>query len=403
MVKRFPTTILMFLFPVVLLISYLLIKDKTFIIDEPWHYQEIENISRNPLNLEAYRSTATLPGYHLTMAALRSLLGIDSLSLTRLLTLFFSLLSVIAFYLISRRISNIKAYEKTLQYFFFPILYIFFFLVYTDVFSLFLLLSSLYFLMAGRYKFSGLLGFLSVLVRQNNVIWLGLFVLYIFLKEYRRGCSLKAIVDFFREAIFFVISFLGIILLVLWNKTPGLDRGLVHPMSIHLDNIFFILFLFFFLFLPLNVSNISRVIKVLKKPVTIFLLALTFIIYILTFKAAHPYNGIFIELFLRNSIAHFFLENTLKKIIFFLPVAYSLLSLMVTELQKEFYYVFYGFSFIFLSLLWLIEPRYYIIPFVFFILFKKQKSDLVEHSTIILWVAFTAWLFWGMLTDKFFL
>lgn len=197
----------------------------------------------------------TFPGYHFVIGLLSHLFKNPSLSLARSLSTIFSFLSVLVFYLIAKEIDPQKAATKTLQYFFFPLLFVFFFLVYTEAFSLLLVMLSFYFLTKGRYKTSGVFGLLSVLVRQNNIIWLGFFVLLIVLEKGKLKLGRKQILSFLSEASIFIF----------WNKSLVLTEASSHPFSIHFANLF--LFLQFFLFLPLNISRLPQLVKItLKNP-----------------------------------------------------------------------------------------------------------------------------------------
>jgi alpha-1,2-glucosyltransferase len=89
--------------------------------------------------------------------------------------------------------------------------------------------------------------------------------------------------------------------------------------------------------------------------------------------------------------------------LFFLPIAFSIMSLSVTTLRNKSYYLLYPFTVLFLVPSWLIEQRYYIVPFSLFILFKNEKSRLVEYSTIAMYIVTSALLFYGIQKGLFFL
>jgi len=310
---------------------------------------------------------------------------------------------------VAKQIEPKNAVLKTFQYLFFPILFIFFFLIYTDVFSLLLILLSFYFLNKEKYKTAGLFGFFSVLTRQNNIIWLGFFVLLMALNYFKSGFDKKSIKKFLSAAFPFILIFLAFGVFVILNKgfvISGMKE--LHPFSIHFSNLFLFLLLQFVLFLPLNIANFPKVFKLCvrvfkKKPWIVFPIGIFFLFYIFTFKADHPLNQSTIDYFLRNRILAYITGSDLTKSFFFIPIFYSILSLAVTEFNKKVYYLVYPFIFISLSLFWLVEPRYYLVPFVFFLLFKKQKSFLVEFLTIIIFVVLSGWIVWGALNQKFFL
>lgn len=172
--KKFLTIIILS----ISLISFLLIKDKYLFVDEGIYYKLIvkaASLQFTPLLDE----TPSLPGYAISIGIIDHFIGLSKQA-SRLATTIFSLLSVLIFYLIAKRIDSKMSEIKTLQYFFFPILFVFFFLLYTDVYSLLYTLITFLLVLKRRYFWAGFFGFLSLLIRQNNIIWLGFFLrLYI--------------------------------------------------------------------------------------------------------------------------------------------------------------------------------------------------------------------------------
>lgn len=182
----------------------------------------------------------------------------------------------------------------------------------------------------------------------------------------------------------------------------------IHPLSIHFSNLFLFLLFQFILFLPLNIANFPKIFKVSirifrKRPWIVFPIGIFFIFYIFAFKVDHPFNQNTIDYFLRNRILAYITGSDLTKSFFFIPIFYSILSLAVSEFNKKIYYFIYPFILINLCLFWLVEPRYYLVPFVFFLLFKKQKSLLVEGLNIIIFMILSGWIVWGAISQKFFL
>jgi hypothetical protein len=338
---------------------------------------------------------------------LRLLFKISSLAGTRAINVSFSVLLVFVFYLLAKIISPKTAKIKTLQFLFFPLLFVFFLLVYTDVFSLLLIMLSLYFLMKNHYQISGFFGFLAVISRQNNIIWLGFFCAYVFLEKYRlspkKGLK-RNLLKWLKDCWVFAVVLLLICVFIAINKGVTLGDREMQPLVLRSENLFLTLFLFCFLFLPLNLINLPRVIVMLKKRARIVSLVLiTFFFYFSFFKVDHWWNNPTFNYFLRNRLVNWAVANPINKIIFFLPIGYAALSLFVTKLAKDSYFAFYPFTVLFLSLSWLIEPRYSLIPFSLFILFKKEQSQFIEYLTIIIYIVLTGFLFWGTLGRKFFL
>lgn len=132
-----------------------------------------------------------------------------------------------------------------------------------------------------------------------------------------------------------------------------------------------------------------------------------FTFYLLTFNQLSPHNlkgkeRLIINYFLRNEISITFTSSIWLKILFFIPVAYSLLSIAITPLYKKSYYLLYPFTVFSFIPIWQISPRYSITPLILFILFKETNSKLIEYSTTAIWVVLSIFLFYGTLQGWFY-
>jgi len=256
-----------------------------------------------------------------------------------------------------------------------------------------------------QYRLAGVVGFFSLFVRQNNIVWLGFMCAFICYEKYNVKFDLQTLKHYIKDCLAFIIGFAIFTVFIIVNKGIAVgDKGMHPAYSLHLGNIFFMLFLFFFLFFPLNISNFSKITRFLKGNKNIGLLIMVvFLVYQFTFSNTHPFNQEKYNFFLRNKILIYFSSTTLLKILFFIPVAYSLLSIKVTELSKKPFYLIYPFTILYLIPSWLIEQRYYLIPFTLFMLFKKEQTKLVTYSTITIYVLSSAILFYGIRMKRFFL
>ena len=392
------------------LVSFLLIsKQEKTISDENYHLPVIKEFAKN--NYKNKITVTPIPGYHFFVASMIKVFKTDDLAFIRGLSTIIGLFSALVFFKISKNIRKKSSKIKTLQFFFFPIIFPYFFVAFTEAFSLLLILITFYCLLLKKYKLSGIFGILSVAVRQNNIIWLGFFCLYILFKEYpglvdikQKKINFQFLKQYLRDIWMFIVGFFLFIIFVIVNKGVTMAEKTMHPLGFYEGNLYFILFLFFIFFLPLNISNFNKIYNLLKKKkIVIFLVILVFIIGISTFVSDHPYNQTHLVWWIRNRILSHVTSVLLLKIIFFLTVIYSILSLWVTKLNKKVYYLLYPISVLFLSLSWLIEQRFYIIPFTLFILFKEEKSKIVEYSTTAIFIGLTAYLFYGIQAYRFFL
>lgn len=353
--------------------------------DEYQHYQTIKELTNLEINENTFLRDAKFPGYFLVIALLRNITGATSIFETRIVNFLISVFCILIFYLTAKKLSNKTSNIKTVQFFFFPFIFIFFFLIYTDVLSVLLLILSFYFILDKKYLLSAVPAILSIFVRQNNIVWLLFFWLYIF-KDYPQ--NKEAVIEFIKETWIYIIAFIFFLLFILINNggTVGVGNKTSQPISIHLDNIFFFLLLFFIVFFPLIIANIKKLIFFLKNKYIGLVLLLIFIIYIISFKADHFWNSMVFDYYLRNRFLHFMTKDELTKALFFFPMAISLLYILKMELRNRIKFLFVFFVFFFLSLSWLIEPRYYIIPFTFFLLLKKEESKKIEFAAVVLYL-----------------
>jgi len=249
------------------------------------------------------------------------------------------------------------------------------------------------------------MGILSLFIRQNNIVWLAFMCVFIHFEKYNFEFSVKIFQKSIRDYWIFIIGFILFIIFLIINKGVAIGEKLMHPSFLfRTGNIFFMMFLFFFLFLPLNISNFQKIIQHIKKNKKfIIIIAIVFSIYMLTFVNDHPYNYYLPRYFIRNRILLYFNSTFVLKTLFFIPIAYSMFSISVTKLHRKSFYILYPTTLIFLLPSWLIEQRYYLIPFTLFILFKKEESKLVECLTITFYVLASAGIYLGMRNNFFFL
>ncbi len=398
------TTILIIFFitlSICFISSYLYIQNAKLFVDEKFHYSQIKKFINK--DFTHHPKITTIPGYHAILALFAYIFNVSSIAPIRLLSLFFSIASIPIFFLSSLKICEESSMIKTMQYYFFPILFPFFFLLYTDVSSLLMILISFYFLLNQKYKLAGIMGILSLFIRQNNIVWLAFMCVFIHFEKYNFEFSAKIFQKSIRDYWIFIIGFILFTIFLIINKGVAIGQKSMHPSFLfRTGNIFFMMFLFFFLFLPLNISNFQKIVQHIEKnKKIIIIIAIVFLIYMFTFVNDHPYN--WSGYFIRNKILIYFTSTIVLKTLFFIPIAYSILSISVTKLHRKSFYILYPATLIYLLPSWLIEQRYYLIPFILFILFKKEESKFVEYLTITFYVLASTGIYLGIRNNFFFL
>lgn len=418
-------------FLAILLIVFSLVRLTPLHQDENPHFQTIDELYHGQLNAMTFARHAVLPGFHFFMAGLSLALGYLSFSSIRLIQTVVSFLTVLVFYLITRRVDPKRAYLKTWQFFLFPFNFVLYGLIYTDILSTLLVLGSFYSLLLNRFHLAFLVGGLSLLVRQINIFWLGFIVFYLYQAKYLSNSwlglaaqlraapyskipSLIKLKPFFKDAwlMFLVVGILGIVILINGSPVPLTSTNRPALISFTFGNIFVALIVIFFLFLPLHLANWSRIVTLLKeKPQIYYLVILTAILYFGLFRFDFFYyfnqpRFVYFPasvLLIKNWLIALVAQNELARLVFFFPLIYSVLSLLTTKLARPEAYLVYPFSVLLLSQHWLIDPRYYILPIAFFILFKHRYSFKTEVSLLVIFTLTSLVLLYGVLTNQFFL
>lgn len=370
---------IIFFLEIIFLLSvfYWIIKDANVFVDESDYYRSIIQIIHKEDILQAITRSSVLPGYVIIISFFMKIFGSYSLASARLITAIFSFFSIIIFFFIAKKLNNKFVYIKTLQYVLFPLIYPFFFLVYTDIFSLVLVLASFLLLLNKKYAFSGILALISVLIRQDNIFWIGFFCFYAF-----RG---KISYDYFKSIILYIFSFIFLVLFFLINSgNIALGDKQYHIVSVHIGNIYLFIFMIFIFFLPIHIYNIRKIFFFITRQPKYFLFILFINLLFFLLKIDHKYNQISLGGFLHNQFFHILLINIPNKIIGYIITGWTILSCLNIKFINKKMYFLYLFSFLSFVFHWLIEPRYIIPAIAFFILFKEEKSFELESLTIFL-------------------
>jgi alpha-1,2-glucosyltransferase len=382
------------------LLAFLSIRNYSFFGDEGAHFAQLSLYQSGQYG-RVHESLTMLPGYHVVLGLLSALAGIHTLNFYRLVNIGFSLLSVAVFSKVLSIVHPKAGVARIAQYAFLPILFPYFFLLYTDAFSLLIVLLAFWALLRGRYAAAGIAGIASMAVRQNNVVWLLFFFLaflWIELPGFLSMIPPRLRNDRVRTFIaahptrvtswtllggtaIFVLGFGLFVAFVVWNGGVAIGDKDKHPFpSFHLGNVYFCLFVAFFMFLPLHLANVRLIAGRLRSS-RLLLPALVafFLVYMLTFSNDHVYNQGLDSLFIHNRILAYFNQTLTLKALFFLPVACSFLSFAVTPLVRPFGVLLVPITVLYLLPSWLIEHRYYLIPFTLFLLLRMERSAWLEN------------------------
>lgn len=368
------------------------------IADELIHLPQIQSFMAGSMVLNGI--VAMPPGFHLTIASIANFLGLQELRELRVINAAITLICPLLFwmYLASEK-SKLPTLRST-QVLLSPIVWPFFFLLYTDLSSLLLILTSIALIERRHIKIAALVCTFSLAFRQNNIFWAALIWLIAIgdscsissLLEDRKSSFndfLKKIVPALKKTCLFFTPFLAFAIFVFLNGGVAMGNKDLHQASgLYPTQVFFCLLVFWLVLLPMHINNLGSIFELLKAhPWIALLLILLGVTYYLSFDISHPYNFPS-DYFIRNWVLYKLKDHQYWRLIALIPMAWALLSLMVTDLEKRSYYWLYPITLASLLPVHLIEQRYYIIPLVLFMLFRvpmlKKWESILLGWTILL-------------------
>ena len=394
-----------FLFPIfVLIIMFLFVRKADFLCDERAHFMTISEITNNNIRDETFARNAQIPTYYYLMSIFTKFFTSDNIANLRLIQTIFSIITIYIVWLICQEVDPQYAKIKTLQILFLPVLNIFLVFIYNESLTLLFTLLSFYFVLKRKFLWGWVTLFLSITLRQNNIIWLLFLLLYQWWDIVRYDINITKISKFLKQIWGYLSSILFIVIFFVINKGPALADKQANPLAFHIENIYFLLLIIPILFLPILLFQIPQILNKLTKHKWILLtIPFIFILYWYFFKADNFFNSDYYIFHLRNKLINAMLINSIHKIIYFLPILFGIALTFYQKLLDHKFYALYIFDLFYLATLWLIEPRYYIIPLVFYLIFRKTVNKKIEIIQVIYFAILSLINLWGSVTLKFFL
>lgn len=400
MTKR-KSRLLLLLITAVYLVLFLFIRYNPLYDDEPGNYDQLKLFVAG--KIEYYKGYSQYPGYPALLAFFGKVFQRADIPYFRDVNFSFSLFGIVIFYLLAKKIDYQSSIIKTIQYSFLPIIFPYRFLLYSENLSDPLVLASIWATLSNRYLLSAVLGILAVSVRQQNIVWLLFsFTLHYFIKY--QSVNKTNFLEHLKKSWLFILGFIIFITVVIING--GIAMGNLKPyhpdFTIQMGNVWWMLWLIFLLFLPVHAINFRNVLLLVSSNRKILFFALTFTLTgFITFANLHPWNQT--PDHLRNRILITVAKQPPVKLLFFLSVSFTVLSLYKSKFLSSKFYLLYPFALLSLLPIWLIESRYAFIPLTLFILFRRTTSISAELITISLFLLFSAFLYFGYLHQIFYL
>jgi alpha-1,2-glucosyltransferase len=360
--------------------------------DETHHFRQITAFCNGDWSLDP--KLTTVPGAHVLTALWARATGDCSLAAARRVNIVFGLLSVAAFLYAALATPTTRPLARTLQYFLLPILLPYHFLVYTDSVALLALLIAVGLLLRGRHVAAGLVGVLSLFLRQTNIVWLAFIAGYILLEQGWEGPK-----AYLRRAWPCVVGAVGFGVFVIWNGGVALGDARAHRAGVSLGNVFFLLMLLAVLFLPRNLARLAAEGERLADRGFLLVLALLYAVFLVHFGVEHAYNRF--PGFLRNDLLVTLDERDVLRLSAFAVVAVGAAVLYVDRLARPSYHLLYVFAVLSLLPLKLIDQRYDFAPLALFLLFRKDDSVFVEAASVVFWLLLSGFLLDGIARGAF--
>ena len=362
--------------------------------------------------------TTVPPGYHTIVAAICELLDIHSLSGFRIVHALISLSCLGLLWRYLHRTAPSYPLIQSLQLLATPLLWPFYWTIYADLTSVTILVIGLLCVQQRSYSWAAAIGFLSLFFRQHNVFWISLYwtlalaqegfwhSLLLWLRS--NPSKRKRVTHLFSQdvcaTIVFAVPLLAFIIFIALNNGIAVgDRtyqtfGGLYPLQL-----FGFVLVLWILLLPLHIANLPKIVHLLlRQPGWIPVLSILFLIFIVTFTINHPHN-FRSDYFLRNWLLHHLKDMFKYQVYAFVGITWALLSLAVTPFRAQAQYWLYPITALALLPVWLIEQRYYIMPFVLFMLFRIPGPCWLEISLLAWSILLSIPLTFGFISMKIFL
>ncbi|XP_053998466.1 putative Dol-P-Glc:Glc(2)Man(9)GlcNAc(2)-PP-Dol alpha-1,2-glucosyltransferase isoform X1 [Hylaeus anthracinus] len=395
-----------------------------YFIDEVFHIPQTLQYCANNFTQWDSKIT-TLPGLYLLATFVLSPMNLCNTFYMRCINLFGTFMNLYLAYNIFEQISLTRWIKKwnswtklavAYNIMFFPPLFFWHFLYYTDVLSVNTVLLMLLLHLRKQFKTAAFVGFLSVLIRQTNIIWVAfvtverafdlldhkmhksisreqyssIIYLQLLWKKIIEECHgwasfVKFIIRMCVELLPYVTVCLTFLTFVIWNKGIVVGDRTAHVPTIHVPQLlYFSAFLFCFLW-PYMIDHWKDYINFIQRhwlSGSCFLICLTVIVDSNTL--VHPYvladNRHYVFYFWNKFMGRYRLFKYFLIPIYSFSLYAAFRGIKHLRFTTQLNY-FFMVSMVLIPQL-LIEPRYFIIPYILyrFLIRKPKKWQIIMES-----------------------
>jgi alpha-1,2-glucosyltransferase len=367
------------------------------LVDEGFHYDQIIRFYNRSLVLEPY--VTMIPAYHAVVAVLARFFSSPTVAFARWATYLLVLPLVFFFHRSLGPEDRDRAFLKTAQLAVLPPLLPFFWLIYTDGFSTAAVLAAFWAASRGWPAAAGLLGAGSMLVRQTNVVWLVFVWAWLYLRERGPLFSRERLFGFVRRTAVFACALAGFALFVVWNRGVAIGNRQWHPLGrLAAGNLWWMGFTTCVFFAPLIPSYFSKAVRSFSWKATAAVTAAFLALYLAAFPDLHFFNT-WVQpdayTLVRNHLLVAAADDPRLAAIYFTAAWMGTLAAL-GALEGRTRALWTAATCAYLVPQWLVEPRYTLIPFVFFQLFRRRQSDAAEAALLGWFALLSAGFYWGL-------
>ncbi|UXI67361.1 Dol-P-Glc:Glc(2)Man(9)GlcNAc(2)-PP-Dol alpha-1,2-glucosyltransferase [Tahibacter amnicola] len=373
--------------------------------DEYVHFAQIKQFLGGDYRVMRDALT-TIPGYHHLLAAVLRVTGADSLGAARAVSGMWAIVAVLGFDRLYRALHQRPDSTAVLQFAWLPVAAPFVFLIYTDIASLAAMLWTFNAAVRGHHWRAACLLVGAIALRQNNVLWLAFLAVIVVVPiwESKQWNGWK---EATLQGVPYLVPSLAFVGYWIWNGSVSYSgtQAAMHPDgSVHVENLYFMLFCAAIL-MPLHVvDGLIRFARRLgAEPWLLVAPVLLVGIFYAVYAVDHPYNLIENAASWRNRVLQLTMSSPGFKAFFVIVASLAGVGLAMQPLVNRAGWWIFPVSTLFVMLSWLVEQRYYLIPFALFLAWRKPLAAQVEVATATLWLCLAVFLFWGMMSGLWYL
>lgn len=385
---------------------FLALKSET--ADEGFHTPQIWGFYNG--NMAVAKELTMIPLYHAVIAGLMKATGFFSVPLARFITLILSAFSLPAIYFLCKHLNRDNVDIRTLIFLSCPIILPFFALVYTDLPALTLTLAAVLFTVNRHYVIAALFGLLAIATRQTNLIWVGFCGVVVIIDHVQaQGIAQwrRHLWSLLFKLLPYGVSVLVALIYFYFNGGVAVGDSHQHQISVNLSNLYFFLLLAFVLLLPINLAYSDKITAIVKSNRYVWVaLGIGFILYLATYSNSHQYNSFGLSFYLRNVILHYTITIPILKVLTFIPIAWSALTLTVMLIESEnkpLLAALYLFACASILPLPLVEQRYYLPALALLIALMPNYPYRLGMATLFLYIPINCFLLHAIANHVLFL